>query len=75
MCGVINVCLTIYESYRKIKMKRTLEEIENYYKKGSLNWDHGQVFQAVSDIAGLIIMVKELKSKLEERKDHEKVGS
>ena len=56
-------------------MKRTLEEIENYYKKGSLNWDHGQVFQAVSDIAGLIIMVKELKSKLEERKDHEKVGS
>jgi hypothetical protein len=50
-------------------VKRTLEDIENDYKSGSLNWDHGKIFQAVSDITGLVIIVKELRKKLEDKEN------
>ena len=47
-------------------MKRTIDDIEQDYKSGSLDWDSGKVFQAVTDIHGLIAVIRGMKTAADE---------
>lgn len=49
-----------------------LDEIKERYKSGSTTWGFSEVFQAVSDIHGLIMMVEALTKENESLKEAKK---
>lgn len=50
-------------------MKRTIDDIAKDYSGGSLIWDTAKVFQAVSDIQGLIVVIRAMQEEKKNEKE------